>query len=64
MPGRPLVDTINGSVLSNPKELHPGSAESTGAQSLVVFDPVRQAVIRIRLLRAACGGGLRGVVRG
>src|SRR3954469_10240681 len=37
--GRPLVDTIKGSVLPNLKELRPGSAG--------VFDPDRQAVILV-----------------
>ncbi|WNZ11743.1 type II toxin-antitoxin system RelE/ParE family toxin [Streptomyces sp. 11x1] len=42
--GRPLVDTIKGSVLSNLKELRPGSAGTTEVRLLFVFDPDRQAV--------------------
>ncbi|WP_413253293.1 type II toxin-antitoxin system RelE/ParE family toxin [Streptomyces violaceus] len=43
--GRPLVDTIKGSALSNLKELRPGSAGATEVRLLFVFDPDRQAVI-------------------
>ena len=45
--GRPLVDTIKGSVLSNLKELRPGSAGTTEVRLLFVFDPDRQAVILV-----------------
>ncbi|MGW1780241.1 type II toxin-antitoxin system RelE/ParE family toxin [Streptomyces sp. NPDC002143] len=45
--GRPLVDTIKGSVLSNLKELRPGSAGATEVRLLFVFDPDRQAVILV-----------------
>lgn len=36
--GRPLVDTIKGSALSNLKELRPGSAGTTEVRLLFVFD--------------------------
>ncbi|CBG73277.1 conserved hypothetical protein [Streptomyces scabiei 87.22] len=45
--GRPLVDTIKGSALSNLKELRPGSAGATEVRLLFVFDPDRQAVILV-----------------
>ncbi|MEU1186185.1 type II toxin-antitoxin system RelE/ParE family toxin [Streptomyces sp. NPDC005859] len=45
--GRPLVDTIKGSVLPNLKELRPGSAGATEVRLLFVFDPDRQAVILV-----------------
>jgi len=45
--GRPLVDTIKGSALSNLKELRPGSAGATEVRLLFVFDPERQAVILV-----------------
>lgn len=41
------MDTINGSVLSNLKELRPGSAGATEVRLLFVFDPDRQAVILV-----------------
>ncbi|MFE9847184.1 type II toxin-antitoxin system RelE/ParE family toxin [Streptomyces sp. NPDC005576] len=37
--GRPLVDTIKGSVLPNLKELRPGSAGTTEVRLVFVFDP-------------------------
>lgn len=45
--GRPLVDTIKGSVLPNLKELRPGSAGASEVRLLFVFDPQRQAVILV-----------------
>ena len=45
--GRPLVDTIKGSVLSNLKELRPGSAGVSEIRLLFVFDASRQAVILV-----------------
>ena len=45
--GRPLVDTIKGSVLSNLKELRSGSAGTAEVRLLFVFDPDRQAVILV-----------------
>ena len=45
--GRPLVDTIKGSALTNLKELRPGSAGASEVRLLFVFDPQRQAVILV-----------------
>src|SRR5215468_8764818 len=45
--GRPLVDTVKGSALSNLKELRPGSAGGSEVRLLFVFDPQRQAVILV-----------------
>jgi hypothetical protein len=45
--GRPLVDTVKGSALSNLKELRPGSAGASEVRLLFVFDPSRQAVILV-----------------
>jgi hypothetical protein len=45
--GRPLVDTIAGSRLSNLKELRPGSAGASEIRLLFVFDPERQAVFLV-----------------
>jgi hypothetical protein len=45
--GRPLVDTVNGSTLSNLKELRPGSAGNTEVRLLFVFDPARRAVFLV-----------------
>ena len=45
--GRPLVDTITGSRLSNLKELRPGSAGGTEVRMLFVFDPQRRAVFLV-----------------
>ncbi|MBT2430466.1 type II toxin-antitoxin system RelE/ParE family toxin [Streptomyces sp. ISL-112] len=45
--GRPLVETIKGSVLPNLKELRPGSAGATEVRLLSVVDPERQAVILV-----------------
>ncbi len=45
--GRPLVDTVKGSTLSNLKELRPGSAASTEVRLLFVFDPHRNAVFLV-----------------
>jgi hypothetical protein len=45
--GRPLVDTVKGSSLSNLKELRPGSAGASEVRLLFVFDPQRQAVILV-----------------
>ena len=43
--GRPLVDTIKGSSLSNMKELRPASSGSSEIRILFVFDPNRKAVL-------------------
>lgn len=53
--GRPLVDTIKGSVLSNLKELRPGSAGATEVRLLFVFDPDRHAVTWSAATRRATG---------
>ncbi|MEW2070387.1 type II toxin-antitoxin system RelE/ParE family toxin [Streptomyces sp. NPDC007346] len=45
--GRPLVDRITGSTLSNLKELRPGSSGSSEVRILFVFDPARNAVILV-----------------
>jgi hypothetical protein len=45
--GRPLVDTIKGSMLANLKELRPGSVGASEVRLLFVFDPARQAVILV-----------------
>lgn len=45
--GRPLVDTVKGSTLSNLKELRPGSSGASEVRLLFVFDPNRQAVILV-----------------
>ena len=45
--GRPLVDTVSGSTLSNLKELRPGSAGNTEVRLLFVFDPARRAVFLV-----------------
>lgn len=43
--GRPLVDTLTGTTLSNLKELRPASMGRTEVRILFVFDPARQAVL-------------------
>ncbi|MEU7171653.1 type II toxin-antitoxin system RelE/ParE family toxin [Micromonospora tulbaghiae] len=45
--GRPLVDSITASRLSNPKELRPPSAGRTEIRILFVFDPWRSAVLLV-----------------
>jgi len=45
--GRPMVDTVKGSRLANLKELRPGSAGGSEVRLLLVFDPVRQAVLLV-----------------
>ncbi|MFB9717980.1 type II toxin-antitoxin system RelE/ParE family toxin [Planobispora longispora] len=45
--GRPLVDTLRGSALSNLKELRPGSRGRSEVQMIFVFDPWRQAVFLV-----------------
>jgi hypothetical protein len=45
--GRPLVDTVRGSVLANLKELRPGSVGNTEIRLLFAFDPIRQAVLLV-----------------
>lgn len=43
--GRPLVDTLQGSSLSNLKELRPRSGRDVAVRVLFVFDPWSQAVL-------------------
>lgn len=45
--GRPLVDTLTGSRLSNMKELRPGSTGRSEIRMLFVFDPWRNAVVLV-----------------
>lgn len=45
--GRPLVDTLRGSKLSNLKELRPGSRGRSELRLLFVFDPQRRAVVLV-----------------
>lgn len=45
--GRPLVDTVTGSKLTNLKELRPGSSGTSEVRLLFVFDPTRQAVFLV-----------------
>jgi hypothetical protein len=45
--GRPLVDTVHHSSVSNLKELRPGSEGSTEVRILFAFDPWRQAVLLV-----------------
>ena len=45
--GRPLVDTVHGSLLRNLKELRPGSSGRSEVRILFVFDPNRNAVLLI-----------------
>lgn len=43
--GRPLVDTLKGTKLSNLKELRPTSPGSTEIRILFAFDPSRKAIM-------------------
>lgn len=45
--GRPLVDSITGSRIGNPKELRPASSSRSEIRILFVFDPQRQAVVLV-----------------
>lgn len=45
--GRPLVDTVAGSQLTNLKELRPPSAGRSEIRILFVFDPWRSAIMLI-----------------
>ncbi|WP_068926728.1 type II toxin-antitoxin system RelE/ParE family toxin [Planobispora rosea] len=45
--GRPLVDTIAGSKISNMKELRPGSTGRSEIRILFIFDPWRAAILLI-----------------
>lgn len=45
--GRPLVDSVTASQLSNMKELRPPSAGRTEIRVLFVFDPWRAAVLLV-----------------
>jgi hypothetical protein len=45
--GRPLVDTIAGSLIPNMKELRPGSLGKSEIRILFAFDPWRSAILLI-----------------
>ncbi len=45
--GRPLVDTLHGSSISNLKELRPRSGRDVAIRVLFVFDPWSQAVLLV-----------------
>ncbi|MEU4217760.1 type II toxin-antitoxin system RelE/ParE family toxin [Actinoplanes sp. NPDC026623] len=45
--GRPMVDTLHGSVISNLKELRPRSGRDVAIRVLFVFDPWSQAVLLV-----------------
>jgi hypothetical protein len=45
--GRPLVDTLQGSAISNLKELRPRSGRDVSIRVLFVFDPWSQAVLLV-----------------
>jgi len=45
--GRPLVDRIKGSQLTNLKELRPGSTGRSELRVLFIFDPERRAVLLV-----------------
>ncbi|MFF3856560.1 type II toxin-antitoxin system RelE/ParE family toxin [Micromonospora sp. NPDC002575] len=45
--GRPLVDTLRGSSISNLKELRPRSGRDVAIRLLFVFDPWSQAVLLV-----------------
>jgi hypothetical protein len=45
--GRPLVDTLQGSTISNLKELRPRSGRDVAIRVLFVFDPWSQAVLLV-----------------
>jgi hypothetical protein len=45
--GRPLVDTLQGSNISNLKELRPRSGRDVAIRILFVFDPWSQAVLLV-----------------
>ncbi|MEU5670863.1 type II toxin-antitoxin system RelE/ParE family toxin [Micromonospora sp. NPDC047753] len=45
--GRPLVDTLRGSTISNLKELRPRSGRDVAVRVLFVFDPWSQAVLLV-----------------
>lgn len=45
--GRPLIDTLQGSSISNLKELRPRSGRDVAIRVLFVFDPWSQAVLLV-----------------
>ena len=45
--GRPLVDSVNGSIHKNMKELRPGSSGRSELRILFVFDPDRKAIMLV-----------------
>lgn len=46
-PGRPLVDTLNGSDVKNLKELRPGSRGKSELRLIFAFDPKRRAIMLV-----------------
>jgi len=45
--GRPMVDTLQGSVIGNLKELRPRSGRDVAIRVLFVFDPWSQAILLV-----------------
>jgi hypothetical protein len=45
--GRPLVDSVVGSVHANMKELRPGSSGRSELRILFIFDPTRKAIMLV-----------------
>jgi hypothetical protein len=45
--GRPLVDTLSGTMISNLKELRPRSGRDVAIRIIFVFDPWSQAVLLV-----------------
>ncbi|MEV6843809.1 type II toxin-antitoxin system RelE/ParE family toxin [Actinoplanes sp. NPDC051411] len=45
--GRPMVDTLQGSVIGNLKELRPRSGRDIAIRVLFVFDPWSQAILLV-----------------
>ena len=45
--GRPLVDSVVGSVHGNMKELRPGSSGRSELRILFIFDPTRKAIMLV-----------------
>jgi hypothetical protein len=55
--GRPLVDTLQGSSISNWKELRPRSGRDVAIRVLFAFDPWSQAVLLTAGNKQAIGPG-------
>lgn len=58
--GRPLVDTLAGTTVSNLKELRPASPGRSEVRILFAFDPRREAIM---LLAGDKAKGVRGEAR-